>query len=115
MSDRSPTVASMNQPFERDRYDRALAEGAEEYRDIIDILGLAGLTSSSPRPAGCALRSKLRSMMVTIHLLITDADEPLAWYRTEKRGWGVGIYETEDASEAVWFETTEQNVSQACC
>ncbi|MDL9944589.1 hypothetical protein QSJ19_03110 [Gordonia sp. ABSL11-1] len=99
----------MNQLFDRDRYDRALAEGAEEYRDVIDILGLAGIDLKFTQTGGmcAALEAEIDDGQYS--LLITDADEPLAWYRTEKRGWGVGVYETEDASEAVWFETTENS------
>lgn len=43
-------------------------------------------------------------------LLITDEDDALSWSRDEHRGWGVGLYASEDASGgAVRFESIEDS------
>ena len=76
-------------------YEETMALGAERYRDVTDALVGAGLEAEFTQTGGmcAAIEAVLDGGRV---LLITDADETLAWDRQEHQGWGVGLYRPDD-------------------
>ncbi len=72
-------------------YDSTMRAGAARYQDVLDALRVAGLPATFTQTGGmCAA---LEVMLDSGHtLLITDAEDTLAWERDEHHGWGVGLY-----------------------
>ena len=90
-------------------YETTMKLGQATYQDAIDALTAAGLPTEFTQTGGMNA-----ALLVTLEagwtVLITDADESLAWYRDEHQGWGVGLYEPDDedgSHECVAFATTE--------
>ncbi|MDL9938989.1 hypothetical protein QSJ18_19765 [Gordonia sp. ABSL1-1] len=102
----------MTRPFDRERYDRALAEGAEEYRDVLDALKTIGIDAQFTQTGGmcAAIEANLED---ATSLLITDADDSLSWDRGHHNGWGVGVYEIDAPDEPIWFDTVDDGSLQA--
>jgi hypothetical protein len=76
-------------------YEAAMALGAARYADVLDALDKAGLTAVFTQTGGmCA------ALEITLdngaHLLVTDAEDTLAWDRAQHAGWGVGLYPRDD-------------------
>jgi len=72
-------------------YDEAMAIGASRYADVLETLREEGLPAGFTQTGGmCAA--------IEVHLegghtlLVTDAEDCLAWDRDSHRGWGVGLY-----------------------
>ena len=65
------------------------------YQDVLDRLAAAGLPAAFTQTGGmCAA---LEVQLETGHtLLITDADDTLAWDRREHEGWRVGLFPPGD-------------------
>lgn len=72
-------------------YDETMAWGAAQYADVLAALEAKGLPSTFTQTGGmCAA---IEVQLETGHtLLITDAEDSLAWARAEHEGWGVGLY-----------------------
>jgi len=47
------------------------------------------------------------------HLLITDAQDSLAWSRDAQQGWAVGAYRDDAAEELESFHTTNDSTTPA--
>jgi hypothetical protein len=78
-----------------DRYTAAMALGAAQYADVLTALTEAGFPTVFTQTRGmCA------ALEITLdnggHLLVTDAEDTLAWNRADHAGWGVGLYPRDD-------------------
>lgn len=72
-------------------YEQAMAIGAQRYSDVLSMLNAAGLTSVFTQTGGmCAAIETCLEEGYT--LLLTDAQDSLAWERQSHQGWGVGLY-----------------------
>ncbi len=72
-------------------YDATMAIGQARYQDVLDLLQATGLGATFTQTGG--MNAALEVLLDGGHsLLITDAQEPLAWDRIEHMGWGVGLY-----------------------
>jgi hypothetical protein len=89
-------------------FETTMALGQREYQDVIDALAAAGLPASFTQTGGmnAALEVRLDSGHT---LLVTDAEDSLAWARAEHAGWAVGLYAPEQAydGEVLAFDTTD--------
>jgi hypothetical protein len=83
--------------------------GRQEYRNVLAQLEEVGLPSEFTQTGG--MNAAIEVQLETgAHLLITDADDSLAWHRNEQQGWGAGLYsdpEHEDGPER--FESCQSN------
>lgn len=72
-------------------YDETMAWGAAQYADVLAVLDEKGLPATFIQTGGmCAA---IEVQLETGHtLLVTDAEDSLAWARAEHEGWGVGLY-----------------------
>jgi hypothetical protein len=88
-------------------YDETMDEGSRQYADILAALAEAGLAASFIQTGGMCAAIEIR--LETGHtVLVTDADDTLAWTRAEHLGWGVGLYAPgEDIEEALRYEQTD--------
>jgi hypothetical protein len=88
-------------------YHEAMRIGAARYADVIELLTGAGLPTTFTQTGGmCAA---LEIQLETGHtLLVTDAEDTLAWDRSKHQGWGVGLYppDNADSNEALAFHST---------
>lgn len=93
-----PDQPLINPDPNRARSEEAREFGAAQYKDVIGRLTAEGLPCHFTQTGGmnAALEVTLEGGRV---LLITDAEDSLSWYREEQRGWGVGLYATDDASD----------------
>lgn len=93
-------------------YAETMAWGADQYRDVLNRLEAEGLPAMFTQTGGmCAA---IEVQLETGHtLLITDAEDSLAWARAEHEGWGVGMYAAgEDSDGAIAFgAVADGNVS----
>lgn len=96
-------------------YDATLQLGAQRYRDVLDLLAASGLTASFTQTGG--MNAALEVLLDGGHtLLITDAEDSLAWDREEHHGWGVGLYPPDQANtdgECLAFDSTDDGAPQA--
>ena len=74
----------------------ALAAGQARYQDVLDRLAAAGMPAVFTQTGGmCA------ALQVTLDsghlLLVTDAEDTLAWDRAEHEGWRVGLFPPDQA------------------
>lgn len=74
----------------------AMLVGAGRYGDALAELGRFGPAEFTQTGGMCAA---LQVRLERGYLLVTDAEEPLPWDRSELRGWGVGFYPTDDVCE----------------
>lgn len=90
-------------------YEATLTVGASRYRDILEVLRGAGLDATFIQTGGmnAALEVLLEGGST---LLVTDAEDSLAWDREEHQGWGVGLYPPDRANndgQCLAFESTD--------
>ena len=84
-------------------YEDTMAWGAEQYADVLAALNKAGLPAVFTQTGGMCAAIEVQ-LETGATLLVTDAEDTLAWARTEHRGWGVGLYDAgEDKDAAVAF------------
>lgn len=102
----------MTPAFDREQYNRALAAGAEEYRDVLDLLKTAGIDAQFTQTGGmcAAIEAALEN---GTSLLITDFEDTLSWERDTHHGWGVGLYDSNEWQDALVFEATEDSSLEA--
>ncbi|MDD7919682.1 hypothetical protein [Actinomycetospora callitridis] len=74
-----------------------MAAGGAEYAQALTVLRDAGFAAQFTQTGGMCAALEVR--LERGNLLITDASEELPWDRTGQRGWGVGFYESDDASD----------------
>lgn len=68
-----------------------MATGAQRYRDVLDSLLAEGLSATFTQTGGMCAAIEV-ALEGGRSLLITDAEDSLAWNRDEHQGWGVGLY-----------------------
>jgi hypothetical protein len=74
----------------------AMAVGGTRYAEELHVLGRFGPAEFTQTGGMCA------ALQVTLergYLLVTDSEDSLPWDRDQLRGWGVGYYRTDDASD----------------
>ena len=78
----------------------AIIVGCDRYCDVLNVLIEAGIPAEFSQTGGmcAAIEATVESGHV---LLITDAEDSLAWDRSAHAGWGVGLYPPEDQAESV--------------
>lgn len=89
-------------------YASTIRLGAAAYADALSLLRARGLTAELTQTGGmcAALLVRLEGGAV---LLITDAEDDLAWNREDHHGWGVGLYRGDDYGEGpVLFASTNE-------
>lgn len=94
-------------------YEETMAFGHAQYADVLDRLHDAGLPAVFTQTGGmcAAIEVQLETGRT---LLITDAEDSLAWYRDEHRGWGVGLYAPGDHHDgAIAFSETDDGTADA--
>ncbi len=96
-------------------YDTTMTIGAASYQDVLDHLAARGLRASFTQTGGmnAALEAVLDGGYT---VLITDAEDSLAWDRDEHQGWGVGLYPPDQANtdgECLAFDSTADGSPQA--
>jgi hypothetical protein len=89
-------------------YEQTMALGQAEYQDVLDELTGAGLPATFTQTGGmnAALEVRLDGGWT---VLITEADDSLAWSRAEHRDWGAALYAPEGAydGEVLAAEVTD--------
>lgn len=73
-------------------YEETMAWGAGQYSDVLVRLGGEGLPGNFIQTGGMCAAIEV-SLETGRTLLITDAEDSLAWARAEHAGWAVGLYE----------------------
>lgn len=89
-------------------FDETMVRGQAQYQDVIDELTRAGLPATFTQTGG--MNAALEVFLDGGYsLLITDAEDSLAWARYEHSGWTVSLYAPEEAYDGscVMFGTTE--------
>src|SRR3954470_846802 len=96
----------------RPSYDEAMEEGRRQYSDVLVALTAAGWPSQFTQTGGmcAAIEVALDDGKLA---LITDARGPLAWRRSEHRGWAVSVYEAEAPDEWIASESDESGDVEA--
>ncbi|MFD9680558.1 hypothetical protein ACFWAD_11825 [Rhodococcus sp. NPDC059969] len=91
-------------------YGQSIEYGTLQYLDVLDLLSSNGYRATFTQTGGMSAAIEL-AIDENKFALITDADGPLAWERADHQGWAVGVYEYQDTSDAVTYEsTTNSNV-----
>lgn len=75
---------------------QAMAIGTRRYADALAVLEQFGPAVFTQTGGMCAA---LELTLERGNILVTDEDDSLPWERSELRGWGVGFYASDDASE----------------
>ena len=93
----------------RQEYEARMRLGRREYADIIETLSELGLPTEFTQTGG--MNAALEVQLETgAHLLVTDAEESLAWHCGQQQGWRVGLYTDPEHSDGPErFESTESN------
>lgn len=93
-------------------YEQTMALGQAEYQDVLDELTEAGLPATFIQTGGmnAALEVRLDGGWM---VLITEADDSLAWSRAEHRDWGAAVYAPEGAydGEVLAAEVTDGSIA----
>lgn len=79
-------------------YEETMAWGAAQYKDILDHLREVGLPAVFTQTGGICAAIQVQ-LETGRELLITDAEDSLSWVRAEQRGWGVGLYASDEHSD----------------
>jgi hypothetical protein len=82
----------------RTQYEAQMCAGAREYADVLQELNELGLPAEFTQTGG--MNAAIEVQLETgAHLLITDAEDSLAWRREEQRGWSVGLYRDPERTD----------------
>lgn len=95
-------------------YEETMALGQAQYQDVIDELSRAGLPTSFTQTGG--MNAALEVRLDGGHtLLVTDADDSLAWSRGQHQGWAVALYAPQQAydGEVVVGDSTDDGATDA--
>jgi hypothetical protein len=89
-------------------YDDTMRYGEAQYADVIEALRCAGWQAFFTQTGGMCAAIEVR-LEAGASVLVTDADDTLAWERSEHRGWGVGLYppDNEYDTQALAYNQTE--------
>ena len=88
--------------------------GQAQYQDVLDALRAAGLQAGFTQTGG--MNAALEVMLDGGYgLLVTDAEDSLAWARAEHEGWTVGLYAPDQRydGECLHWATTEDPGTEA--
>ena len=77
-------------------FETTMALGQAEYQDVIDALGADGLPTAFTQTGGMNAALEVR-LDGGYSLLVTEADDSLAWMRSEHKDWGVGLFAPDQA------------------
>lgn len=93
-------------------YQETIAVGAAEYADVLATLRAAGFPAQFTQTGGmnAAIESVLDGGG---RLLVTDAEDPLAWFRASHEGWAVGVYPPGDTPDPLGFAETSDGSLEA--
>jgi hypothetical protein len=90
-------------------YKTTMSLGQARYQDVLDRLAAEGMAASFTQTGG--MNAALQVVLDGGYfLLITDAEDSLAWDRSEHRGWGVGLYppdQGDGSDECLAFDSTD--------
>ncbi|MDM7488685.1 hypothetical protein QT969_10320 [Rhodococcus sp. CSLK01-03] len=95
-----------------EEYRLVMEYGARQYEDVLALLAEHGYRAHFTQTGGMCPAIEV-AVNEERYALITDADGPLSWEREDHRGWAVGVYEFEDSSDPVVFETAEESSLEA--
>jgi len=86
-------------------YEETMAFGAAEYADVLAALRAAGFPAQFTQTGGmsAAIESVLDGGG---RLLVTDAEDALAWSRADHQGWAVGVYPPGESADPRGFAET---------
>ncbi|OFV75138.1 hypothetical protein [Rhodococcus erythropolis] len=93
-------------------YGQSIEYGTLQYLDVLDLLSSIGYRATFTQTGGMSAAIEL-AIDENKFALITDADGPLAWEREDHHGWAVGVYEYQDTSDAVTYESTTNSSVEA--
>ena len=93
-------------------YGQSIEYGTLQYLDVLDLLSSNGYRATFTQTGGMSAAIEL-ALDQSKFALITDADGPLTWDREDHQGWAVGVYEYQDTSDAVAYESTANSDSEA--
>lgn len=93
-------------------YSQSMEYGERQYSDVLDLLAANGYRVAFTQTGGMSAAIEL-ALDETKYALVTDADGPLAWERQDHQGWAVGVYEYQDTSDAVAFDSTTNGSLEA--
>lgn len=96
-------------------YDATLRAGQARYQDVLNVLRTAGLDATFTQTGG--MNAALEVLLDGGHtLLVTDAEDSLAWDLEQHQGWGVGLYPPDHANvggDCLAFDNTEDGSAAA--
>src|SRR4051794_18673327 len=72
-------------------YDETMAIGREQYADVIEDLTKSGLPTEFTQTGGMNAGLEVR-LDGGYSILVTEADDSLAWSREEHRDWGAALF-----------------------
>ncbi len=83
-------------------YEETMRRGEAEYADALAALRGEGFPAKFAQTGGmnAALESVLEGGG---RLLVTDADDSLAWSRAAHQGWAVGVYPSGEGADPLAF------------
>ena len=87
-------------------YEEEMRRGAAEYSDILAGLTAAGYNAEFTQTGGMCFAIQVHLNSAS-YALITDKEEILAPTRDGHRGWSIGIYDMQDTSDPIRFESTD--------
>lgn len=93
-------------------YGQSIEFGTLQYLDVLDLLSSTGYRATFTQTGGMSAAIEL-AIDENKFALITDADGPLAWEREDHHGCAVGVYEYQDTSGAVAYESTTNSSVEA--
>lgn len=87
-------------------YEEEMRRGAAEYSDVLAGLAAAGYNAEFTQTGGMCFAIQVHLNSAS-YALITDKEEILAPTRDGHRGWSIGIYDLQDPSDPIRFESTD--------
>ncbi len=87
-------------------YEETMRRGAAEYADAVEALRAAGFPAEFTQTGG--MNAAIESVFEGGgRLVVTDAEDSLAWRRAEHVGWAVGAFPPGEGVDPRGFGTTE--------
>lgn len=97
-------MTSTNANTRADRYTAAMAHGAAQYADVITALADDGLPTVFTQTGGMCAALEI-TLETGGHVLVTDAEDTLAWNRDQHAGWGVGLYPRDNDTHEETYDS----------
>lgn len=96
-----------------DRYAAAMHQGYLEYMDAIDAIDKRFGTKAYFTQTGGMCAAIAVPLEAGYELLVTDANDSLSWDRSQKEGWGVGMYAPDNDGTHMFDLTTDDDSVEA--